>query len=226
MDPARELASVATLLGDPTRAKMLTDLMDGRAWTATEMAIAGGVSASTASSHLARLSKAGVLTVRRQGRYRYYSIASREVAAAIEGLTSLAAMTDRLPRPGPRDPALRRARVCYDHLAGEMGVRLYERLGETGVITGDDGALSLTARGESWCGAVGIALEELRAGRRPLCRACLDWSERRTHLAGALGAAILDRLFAWRIARRVRGSRAIILAPRGESFITRLEPVR
>ena len=226
MDPARELASVAMLLGDPTRAKMLTDLMDGRAWTATEMAMAGGVSASTASSHLARLSKAGVLTVRRQGRHRYYSIASREVAAAIEGLTSLAVMTDRLPRPGPRDPALRRARVCYDHLAGEMGVRLYERLGETGVITGDDGALSLTARGESWCDAVGIALEELRAGRRPLCRACLDWSERRTHLAGALGAAILDRLFAWRIARRVRGSRAIILAPRGESFITRLEPVR
>ena len=226
MDPARELASVAMLLGDPTRAKMLTDLMDGRAWTATEMAIAGGVSASTASSHLARVSKAGVLTVRRQGRHRYYSIASREVAAAIEGLTSLAAMTDRLPRPGPRDPALRRARVCYDHLAGEMGVRLYERLGENGLITGDDGALSLTARGESWCGKVGIALDEIRAGRRPLCRACLDWSERRTHLAGALGAAILERLFAWRIARRVRGSRAIILSPRGESFIMRLEPVR
>ena len=148
-------------------------------------------------------------------------VSVREVAAAIEGLTSLAAMTDRMPRAGPRDPELRRARVCYDHLAGEMGVRLYERLGETGMITGDDGALTLTPRGESWCGTMGIALVELRAGRRPLCRACLDWSERRTHLAGALGAAILDRLFAWRIARRVRGSRAIILSPRGESFTRR-----
>jgi hypothetical protein len=113
--------------------------------------------------------------------------------------------------------------VCYDHLAGSAGVRLLARLLERGFVGGGDDALAVTDKGEAWCGRVGIDLDALRRKRRPLCRPCLDWTERRTHLAGALGAAILDRLFALRYARRERGSRAVTLSPRGESFVERLE---
>jgi hypothetical protein len=123
---------------------------------------------------------------------------------------------------GPRDVELRRARICYDHLAGEAGVRLLQRMLGAGIVAGTDDMLMLSPSGEGWCARVGLELD--RNGRsRPLLRACLDWSERRSHLAGALGAAILDRLFALRYARRVLGSRAIILSSRGEAFIGRLE---
>jgi DNA-binding transcriptional ArsR family regulator len=219
-----DLASIAALVGEPTRARMLAALMDGRAWTATELALAGGVTPSTASSHLARLTGAGLLAITRQGRHRYFRIAAPEVAAAIEGLTSLAARGRApAPRPGPRDEGLRRARVCYDHLAGEAAVRLLERMRARGLVAGEDDALALTARGEGWCARIGIDLRSLRATRRRLCRACLDWSERRTHLAGALGAALLDRMLALRYARRAREGRVVILSPRGEAFVERLE---
>ena len=129
-------------------------------------------------------------------------------------------------RTGPRDAGLRRARVCYDHLAGDAGVRLLERMRAKQLIAGGDGAMELTVRGEAWCDRVGTDLAALRATRRRLCRSCLDWSERRMHLAGALGAAVLDRLFALRYARREAGSRAVTLSPRGESFVERLELAR
>lgn len=217
-----DISSVAALLADPTRARMLTALMDGRALTATELALEGGVTASTASSHLSRLTGAGVVAIAKQGRHRYFRIAEPEVAAAMERLMHLAPRSPGAVRAGPRDESLRRARVCYDHLAGEAGVRLLERLRAKEIVAGADGALVVTAEGERWCGASGIDLAALRARRRPLCRACLDWSERKSHLAGALGSAILDRLFAAGYARRVRGSRAVTLAPRGESFIEHL----
>lgn len=219
-----DLAGIAALVGDPTRGRMLSALMDGRARTATELALEGGVTPSTASSHLARLTEAGLVALARQGRHRYYRIASPEVASAIEGLMGLAARRGlRVARAGPRDEALRRARVCYDHLAGEAGVRLLERLREEKLVRGSDEALELTDRGDAWCERVGIDLVALRAKRRRLCRACLDWSERRTHLAGALGSALLDRLFALRYARRARQSRAVILSPQGEAFVERPE---
>jgi len=219
-----DTASVATLLGDRTRGRMLGALMDGRARTATELALEGGVAASTASSHLAQLTAAGLLAIVRQGRHRSYRIGRPEVAATLESLTALAAATaPRAPRAGPRDAGLRRARVCYDHLAGEAAVRLLERLREQELIGGDDDALSLTDRGAAWCARIGIDVAGLRATRRRLCRPCLDWSERRTHLAGALGAALLDRLFALRYARRAGEGRAVALSPRGEAFVERLE---
>ncbi len=218
MNGAGDLASVAMLLGDATRARILMELMDGRAWTATELALAGGVSPSTASSHLARLTKAGLLLARHQGRHRYFRIASPDVALAIEGLTRLSAPVGTRVA-GPGDPALRRARVCYDHLAGEAGVRLFRRLRETGLITGDEDSPRLSPDGDAWCRRTNIDVIALRAGRRPLCRACLDWSERRLHLSGALGAAILDRLLAHGAVRRERGSRALILSSRGERFV-------
>lgn len=223
MNAARDLASVAALLGDATRARMLMELMDGRAWTATELALAGGVSASTASSHLARLTSSGLLSVRCQGRHRYYRIASLEVAATIEGLSTLNHDARRRPMTGPHDGALRRARICYDHLAGEVGVRLLARLREASIVVGDEDSPVLAPKAASWCRSAGIDLDALRARRRPVCRTCLDWSERRPHLAGGLGAAILDRLLEVRSARRVQGSRAIVLSPRGEAFVERLQ---
>jgi DNA-binding transcriptional ArsR family regulator len=219
-----DITAVAALLGDPTRGRMLNALMDGRALTATELAIEGGVTASTGSSHLARLAKAGLVALVTQGRHRYYRIAAPEVATAIEGLMSIAPRNGRSAiRTGPLDNNLRRARVCYDHLAGEAAVCLLRRLREKNFIAGIDAALKLTDKGEAWCARTGIDVRALRKSRRPLCRSCLDWSERRTHLAGSLGAAILERLFAQRYARREPGSRAVILSPRAEAFVERLE---
>jgi DNA-binding transcriptional ArsR family regulator len=222
-----DIASVASLVGDPTRGRMLTALMDGRALTATELALEGGVTPSTASSHLARLSAAGLILLVTQGRHRYYRLSTPDVAAAIESLMSIAPRVGRRRVPaGPLGEGLRRARVCYDHLAGKAAVRLLKRLRERGILGGGDAALTLTARGEAWCAGVGIDVDGMRSKRRPICRSCLDWTERRTHLAGSLGAAILERLFELRYARRETGSRTVILSPRGEAFIERLELVR
>ncbi len=224
---APDIAPVAVLLGDPTRGRMLALLMDGRAQTATELALEGGVTASTASSHLARLTDAGLLTVVQQGRHRYFRIASPEVAATIEALMSIAARRGfHATRTGPSDDGLREARVCYDHLAGRAGVRLMDRLRARGIVDDRDGAVALTPEGEVWCDQLGVDLAAMRSRRRPLCRPCLDWSERRMHLGGALGAALLDRMFALHCARRVPESRAVVLSSRGESFVERLELAR
>lgn len=214
-----DIAFVASLVGEPTRGRMLTALMDGEAHTATELALEGGVTAGTASIHLARLSDAGLVTVERRGRHRYFRVAGPEVASAIEGLMTIAPRR-QASRPGaPVVDPVRRARVCYDHLAGEAGVRLLERLRSQRIVAGTDAALALTPRGTDWCEEFGIDLVALRARRRRLCRACLDWTERRSHLAGAIGAAILARLLALRWARREKGSRVVILTRRGEAFI-------
>jgi len=219
------LAASAALLGDRTRAAMISVLMDGRAHTATELAMAAGVAPSTASSHLGRLAAGGLVTIAREGRHRYYRLASREVADVVEGLTRLTPVrAARRPRTVASFEPVRRARVCYDHLAGVIGVRFMDRLEDAGYVEEKDGEVAVTPAGERWFEkAAGVDLGALRARRRPLVRSCLDWSERRNHLAGALGAAILDRLFAIRAARRVAGSRAVLLSPRGERFVERLE---
>lgn len=219
-----DIASVAALLGDPSRSSMLAALMDGRALTATELALEGDILPSTASSHLGKLVSGGLVTMARQGRHRYFRIAGPEVASAIESLTVLSARVGRSGlRTGPRDDGVRNARVCYDHLAGERAVQLLARLRSRAFVAGPDLSPELTARGGKWVTAVGIDLESLERRRRPLCLACLDWSERRTHLAGAVGAALLDRLFALRLVRRNRGTRALLFSPRGEFFLERLE---
>ena len=219
-----DVASIGALLGEPSRARMLAALMDGRALTATELALEGDVSPPTASSHLAKLRAAGLVAMTKQSRHRYFRIAGPEVASVIEALTALTNGDRRPPvRTGPRDEGLRYARICYDHLAGERAVRLFARMRSRGFIDGSEAAPELTVRGEKWLGALGIDAGELAGGRRPLCRACLDWSERRTHLAGAVGAALLDRMFTLRLARRQPGSRALSLSPRGEHFVERLE---
>jgi DNA-binding transcriptional ArsR family regulator len=222
-----DLAAVAALLGDPARSRMIAALMDGGARTATELALDGGVTPSTASSHLTRLTDAGLLSLAKQGRHRYFRIANPETAAAIEGLMSIAPpRTGAAARPGPRNTALRHARVCYDHLAGEAAVALLDGMRQRDLVTRRDESIALTVRGEAWCGKVGIDLAALARRRRPLCRTCLDWSERRCHLAGAVGAALLDRMLALRYARRDGVGRGVQLSERGERFVERLELVR
>lgn len=223
VDTTPDVASIASLLGDRTRARMIAMLMDGRARTATELALEGGVTPSTASSHLARLADAGLVVLARQGRHRYFRIATPAVAAAVEGLMTIApARSDHRAPIRPEDAALRRARVCYDHLAGEVAVRLLQRLHKAKLVSGEEDGMALTPRGESWCDRVGIDLAEMRTRRR-LVRPCLDWSERRAHLGGAVGAALLERLFALRYARREADSRAVLLTPRGEAFVEGLD---
>ncbi len=214
-----DIAPVAAAAGGRSRARMLTALMDGRARTATELACEAGVAPPTASSHLARLLRAGLVQLARQGRHRYFQIASPQIAAAVEGLMRVAAPGPRRVVTGPVDAGLRHARVCYDHLAGECGVRLLQRLMERKLVGGDDTSLRLTREGERWAASLGIDLASLRAKRRPLCLSCLDWSERRFHLAGALGAGILERLLALRYARRDPIGRAVTLSARGAAFI-------
>jgi DNA-binding transcriptional ArsR family regulator len=212
-----DIARIAALVGDPARANMLQALMTGHALTASELAQEAGVTVQTASSHLAKLEAGGLIGQRKQGRHRYFELSGYDVAEVLEALTGLAARTGHLRvRTGPKEPALRRARVCYDHLAGEMGVAMLDSLTGRGIVTEEENGLDLTPAGEAFVQAFGIALEGLRGGRRPLCKACLDWSARRNHLAGALGAAFLDRFYALGWAAREADSRVVSFTKTGE----------
>ncbi|EIM29157.1 ArsR/SmtB family transcription factor [Microvirga lotononidis] len=188
------IASVAALLGDPARANILTALMDGRALTVSELAEAAGVTLQTASGHLAKLDAANLLTAEKQGRHRYFRLSGPDVAQVLEALMGLAQRTGATRiRTGPKDAALRSARICYDHLAGERGVALLRGVQRQGLVEGGQD-LALTPKGRAFFADFGIDLTKLEKGRRPVCRACLDWSERHSHLGGALGAAILSRM--------------------------------
>lgn len=210
------IASVAALIGDPARANMLTALLDGRALTARELAEAGGIAPPTASGHLSRLVEAGLLELRRQGRHHYYRLSGADVAGALEALMGLAQRTGAVPvRTGPRDAALRQARLCYDHLAGERGVALLESLCARGLIGEAGEELRLSAAGRSWFAELGVDVAGLARRRRPLSRACLDWSERRAHLGGSLGAALLDLMIDRGWLRREEG-RVLRFTPTGD----------
>jgi DNA-binding transcriptional ArsR family regulator len=210
MPEGPDIARIGALIGDPTRINILSALMGGQALTAGELAREAGVTPQTASSHLAKLVDGALIRPRRQGRCVYYALAGHEVADLIEALDGLAIAAGlQRTRPGPRDAAMRRARVCYDHLAGELGVAMLDGLTAAGVIADRDGALCLTEPGEGFVRRFGVAPESLRAGRRPVCKACLDWSERRSHLAGALGKALLDRIYGLGWARRLERGRVV-----------------
>jgi DNA-binding transcriptional ArsR family regulator len=211
------IAPVAALVGDPARANMLTALSSGKALTASELANEAGVTVQTASSHLAKLEAGGLITVIKQGRHRYCRLADPDVAQMLEALMGVAARAGHLrTRPGPSDPAMRRARMCYDHLAGELGVHMFDVLRDTGRISNRNGEVALTRKGEGFVAEFGIDLGELAQLRRPLCKGCIDWSMRREHLAGSLGAALLARIYDLKWARRDRQSRAVNFTPDGE----------
>ena len=215
MSEGPNIAQVGALVGDPARAAMLTALLGGRALTAGELARHAGVTPQTASGHLARLEDGGLLARETQGRHRYFRLASPEAAALVESLGVFVARAEADVRTGPRDPALRRARVCYDHLAGEVAVGLLDALVAGGAIDRRDDSLVLTRTGRARLEAFGIDLDAADRERRPLCRACLDWSVRRHHLAGALGAAMLSRLVVLGWLRRTEGSRVLVPSPAG-----------
>ena len=221
------IARIARLLGDPTRAEVLSALIGERALTPTELADIARVTKQTMSAHLSLLLSAGLIAVERQGRHRYFRLAGEDVAALLEGLMGVAFRTGSIRLlPGPRDPALRTARVCYDHLAGERGVMLYEALTRIRAFEAAGDGLRLSASGAAWFARLGIDTAAAAKQRRSFCRPCLDWSERRHHLAGALGAALLTRLFDLVWAKRCRGSRVVAFTPRGErSFSKLLEQV-
>jgi DNA-binding transcriptional ArsR family regulator len=213
---------IAALAGDPARAGMLHALLDGRALTASELARVAGVTPQTASGHLARLATAGLISVARQGRHRYHRLASPAVARMMESIMQVAADGAPPRRPvtvGPRDATLRAARTCYDHLAGTLAVRLTDALVAAGHLELGEDAGVVTPSGMAVFRGIGIDLDGLRAGGRRggrlLCRPCLDWTERRPHLAGRLGAALCAHCFARGWIRRVAGTRAVTVTPRG-----------
>ncbi|HET7410471.1 MAG TPA: winged helix-turn-helix domain-containing protein [Paracoccaceae bacterium] len=210
------IAEVASLIGDPARANILCALMDGRAHTAAELAHVAGVGAPTASAHLARLVAGGLLAVEKQGRHRYYRLASPEVAAAIEALTALApAAAPRLRRPGPRDAAMRQCRTCYDHLAGAAAVAIAEACLARGWLVEDGDGFALSKAGSAGFAMLGEDVPAAHATRRRFAARCLDWSERRAHLGGALGAALLSALEMRGWVARVPGSRVARITAAG-----------
>jgi DNA-binding transcriptional ArsR family regulator len=217
MKDGPSIASVAALIGDRARADILTALLAGPALTATELAAEAGVTKQTTSAHLAKLLEARLIAVESQGRHRYFRLADRDVAQLLENLMGVAyrAGAVRL-RASPREPALRKARVCYDHLAGELGVLVYDSLLARRLLRPAGDGLGLSGHGERFFEGFGIDLEALARRRRPLCRACLDWSARRPHLAGALGAALLSRFVALGWARIAKGSRVVTFPASGE----------
>ncbi|OSQ40430.1 ArsR/SmtB family transcription factor [Thalassospira mesophila] len=218
MKEGPDIARVAALIGDPARANMLTALMAGRALTATELAQEAGVTAQTASSHLAKLQEGGIVEGRKQGRHRYFTLGNADIVELLETLMGIAQRTGHnRVRTGPKDPALRKARICYDHLAGEMGVALFENLQQRQLVSFEPGGdIKLTDAGAGFVTAFGLDLDHMRQLRRPLCRECLDWSMRRSHLAGALGAGLLQRMLDLGWARRLRDSRVVDFTPTGE----------
>ena len=211
---------VASLVGDPARSNMLTALMTGRALTASELAHQAGVTPQTASSHLAKLEAGGLIEQEKQGRHRYYRLADPDVAAVLEGLEGLAARAGHLRvRTGPKDPALRRARVCYDHLAGDLGVQMLDSMKRQRLLRQRKQDVELTAEGGRFLAeSLQISADDLAHPRRPLCKTCLDWSERRHHLAGTLGAALLNRFteLKWAARDAAPGSRVVNFTRQGE----------
>jgi DNA-binding transcriptional ArsR family regulator len=220
------LSEIAALMGDPARASMLQLLMDGRAHTASELALAAGVTAQTASGHLGRMVEADLLAARAQGRNRFYRLASGEVAHAIESLMALAGT--RAPPAAKtaawrRDPDLRFCRTCYDHLAGQVGLAVTDALTQHGYLE-PKGAhdWKLTPSGELFCTRLGVDLAGARAAHsRHFARQCLDWSERRPHISGALGSAIADTFFKKGWAERLRRGRTVRLTDSGRRALSR-----
>jgi DNA-binding transcriptional ArsR family regulator len=223
MKEGPDISHVAALIGDPARANILTALMDGRALTASELAEEAGVGLSTASGHLSKLTDGQLISPRKQGRHKYFQLADAEVAAVLEALMGLAARGGaKRVRTGPRDAQMQRARVCYNHLAGQMGVQMYRSMLGRGFLTEDGADVALTSDGAGFVADFGIDLSRLSKARAPLCRSCLDWSERRTHLAGGLGRAMLVRMEEDGWVTRVPGQRVIRVTAKGEEAFAKV----
>ncbi len=211
-----DVASVAALVGDPARANILYALLDGRAHTASELAYAARVSPQTTSGHLGKLTQANLLAPLQQGRFRYYRLANPHVARMLESIMNVAAMAPPRLRPMAKAVArMRTARLCYDHCAGLLGVGLADGLCACGHIELSHDGGEVTPSGMEFLTRFGVSFDTLKSKGRVFCRPCLDWSERRPHLAGAVGAGLARRLFELGWIERVRDTRALTITPLG-----------
>ncbi len=223
MKESPDIVRIASLIGDHTRAKILSALMTGQALTATELAEVAGVTKQTVSTHLSQLLAAHLLEMTQQGRHKYFRLADDDVAHLLETLMGVAYRVGTANlRVGPKEPALRKSRVCYDHLAGEFGVLIFEGLQDQGTLRLTQDKLLLTTKGRQFFLDMDINVSALESQRRPLCRTCLDWSMRRYHLAGGLGKSILDHCLKKRWARRIKDSRVVTFSALGERELRKL----
>lgn len=216
------ISRVAGAIAEPARTKMLCSLMDGHARTSTELAVIADVSASTASAHLARLKEDGLIKLHTQGRHRYFSLTDAHVAQAIEALMVISrnAQTGFVSTTPSR---LQLARTCYDHMAGSLAVQLHDYFFDSGWLTlpdASDGTYQLSVAGEKAMTGLGIEVENVRAQRRRFACACLDWSMRRPHLAGALGAAVLQAVISRKWVIQDLDSRALAVTPKGRKELS------
>ena len=222
MKDGPDIARIASLIGDPARANMLTALMGGKALTATELSQEAGITLQTASSHLKKLSDGHLLALRKQGRHRYFSLCNEEVAQVIETMMGLAAGTGHTrTRTGPRNAELRKARICYNHLAGHLGIELYRGLTARNFLKIAENGLELTGVGADFMQDFGIDLDGSRRNKSVMCRECLDWRKRRSHLTGNLGRAIMSQIGHLGWASRVPESRVIQFTRTGETQFQR-----
>lgn len=210
-----DIAGIAALIGDKARSKMLLALMGGKALTATELALEADITAATASSHLTKLVEGELLQVRRQGRHKYFQLKGMAVAQLLEQMLNLVGTPNASIVTGPDDARLRTARVCYDHLAGEYGVVLYDALCAKGYLLDYGEVTKLSEKGRAFFTTLGANIDEFESKSRPVCKSCLDWSERRNHVAGQLGEWILKQVFDKGWASRDLDSRAITFSHEG-----------
>lgn len=214
---------IAALLGEPVRAVMLWHLLDGRAYTAGELAICADTTPQSASNHLRKLLSAGLLAVEKQGRHRYYRLASPEVAYVVESIANLIPPEAQKNRKAlPQATGHRYARTCYDHLAGKAGVILTEALTGKEILIPENGSFTISEAGKAWFSRLDIDVEMLQNKKRSFARPCLDWSERKHHLAGALGAALLNRMTTLQWLRKKQGSREVVITSEGKAKLYEL----
>lgn len=223
MEAVDLFVSAAGLICEPTRACMLWNLLDGRAYTAGELAIAADISATSASNHLSKLLEADIVKVEPQGRHRYYSFSRPEVAYVIESLANLIADN---PKESPKlknpESGIKFCRTCYDHLAGYIGVKFAEALEKNKFLIKRNTAYKVTDKGWHFFAGFGIYKENFKNKRRPLTRQCLDWSERKPHLAGQLGAALLQKIIVLKWVKKVQFSRELVMTPKGREELNKL----
>ncbi|MEP6712942.1 MAG: helix-turn-helix transcriptional regulator [Ferruginibacter sp.] len=212
-----QFKQIAALIGDPTRATIMWTLLDGKAFTATELAITADTSPQNISMHLGKLVQAGLLCVESQGRHKYYKFSRKDVAYAIEGMANLLPPAAYKQSPViEKNPAIKQCRSCYDHLAGKVGVAVTDSLLQQKIITRNKNNFEISSKGRKWFSGLSIDIDELEQQKRSFLRPCLDWSERRHHIAGSLAAALLDKMFVSDWLRKTKNSRAIIITAKGQ----------
>jgi DNA-binding transcriptional ArsR family regulator len=215
-----QFKKIAALIGDPVRATILWSLMDGRSMSASELAVTADTSPQNMSMHLSKLLQSNLLIAESQGRQRYYQFARKEIAQALEAMTLLIPYPEAAQRTvQSNEPEITYCRTCYDHLAGKIGVAIADSLLKQKWIRYAKDGLLLTDRGMNWFGEMGIGVDKLKRQRRAFLRPCIDWSERRTHIAGSLAAALLDKMFELAWIRKVRNSRAVVITAAGRKAL-------